>query len=883
MAIKISGNTVIDDSQNISVSGNATANSFVGDGSNLSNLPGGGNVTEATASGTLADGSKVIVNADGTVSVVAQTETTGAGAGSEIVFGANGVHSNAAVYDPTNNKVVIVYKDNGNSNYGTAVVGTVSGDNISLGSPSVFESATIGNVSVVYDSSNEKVVIAYVDVTNSQRGTAVVGTVSGTSISFGTPVVFNNTDQSDLYGVDDLVYDSTNNKVIIGYRDYGNSYYGTAIVGTVSGTSISFGTPVVFNSSNIAQIALTYDSANGKVVIAYDDHGNSRAATAIVGTVSGTSISFGSESVYNSTEVSNQSITYDSTNGKVVIAFRDEDNSQHGKAIVGTVSGTSISFGSPVTFESANVFDISATYDSTNDKVVIVYSDLGNSYYGTAILGTVSGTSISFDTPIVFNTGTTQQISSTFDPSTGKVIITYKDSSNSQQGTAVVLSTTGASIPSVGSAEVFESARSYIRSVVYDSTNQKIVILYRDNGNSNYGTAIVGTVSGTSISFGSPVVFESDGTYDINTTYDSTNNKVVIVWRDNPNNNYGTAIVGTVSGTSISFGSPVVFNSGGSNNPQIIYDSTNQKVVIAYYDNSNSNYGTAVVGTVSGTSISFGSPVVFESSGITGPYMTYDSSNNKVVIIYNDSGNSYRGTAVVGTVSGTSISFGSPVVFASTASSWVHAITYDPSNSKVVAIYRDAGNSNYSTAAVGTVSGNSISFGSPVVFNSATISYTSTTYDSSSNEVVIAYSDNGNSSYGTVITGTVSGTSISFGSSTVLNAANTAFTQVGFDSTNNKLVFAYQDKVNSDYGTAVVFSPRTISTNLTAENYIGISDGSFTDGQTATVQLIGSVDDAQSGLTAGQKYYVQDDGTLAESGSVFAGTAVSSTSLVVKS
>ncbi len=71
--------------------------------------------------------------------------------------------------------------------------------------------------------------------------------------------------------------------------------------------------------------------------------------------------------------------------------------------------------------------------------------------------------------------------------------------------------------------------------------------------------------------------------------------------------------------------------------------------------------------------------------------------------------------------------------------------------------------------------------------------------------------------------------------------------------------------------------------NLTAENYIGISNGAYTNGQTATIQLIGSVDDAQSGLTAGQKYYVQDDGTLAESGSVFAGTAVSSTSLVVKS
>ena len=92
--------------------GVVTATSFIGDGSQITNIPAGGGSLEATASGTLADGSKVIVNADGTVSVVAQTETTGPASGSEIVFGANGVHSTAAVYDPTNNKVVIAYSDN---------------------------------------------------------------------------------------------------------------------------------------------------------------------------------------------------------------------------------------------------------------------------------------------------------------------------------------------------------------------------------------------------------------------------------------------------------------------------------------------------------------------------------------------------------------------------------------------------------------------------------------------------------------------------------------------------------------------------------------------------------------------------------------------------
>ena len=55
------------------------------------------------------------------------------------------------------------------------------------------------------------------------------------------------------------------------------------------------------------------------------------------------------------------------------------------------------------------------------------------------------------------------------------------------------------------------------------------------------------------------------------------------------------------------------------------------------------------------------------------------------------------------------------------------------------------------------------------------------------------------------------------------------------------------------------------------------------DGQTSD-PISGSIDDAQSGLTPGQKYYVQNDGTLSETAvtpSVFAGTAVASTKLII--
>ena len=158
-----------------------------------------------------------------------------------------------------------------------------------------------------------------------------------------------------------------------------------------------------------------------------------------------------------------------------------------------------------------------------------------------------------------------------------------------------VRSTTTESFSFPSAAVVFESASSDYISSTYDSTNNRVVIAYRDLGNSDYGTAIVGTVSGTSISFGTAVVFESVSSDYISSTYDSTNNRVVIAYTDSGNSSYGTAIVGTVSGTSISFGTAVVFESASSPHTSLTYNSTNNRIVIAYADVGNSSFGTAIV------------------------------------------------------------------------------------------------------------------------------------------------------------------------------------------------------------------------------------------------------------------------------------------------
>lgn len=415
----------------------------------------------------------------------------------------------------------------------------------------------------------------------------------------------------------------------------------------------------------------------------------------------------------------------------------------------------------------------------------------------------------------------------------------------------------GPSFPSP--AVVFESADSAYISTSYDSTNNRVIVAYQDVANSLYGTAVVGTVSGTSISFGTAVVFESASTYDIYTVYNSAANRVVIVYQDAGNISYGTAIVGTVSGTSVSFGTAVVFNSGSTSSISATYDSTNNRVVISYRNAASGGFLTSIVGTVSGTSISFGTAVVFLSANSGGTSITYDSSNNKVVVAYRDSTNSLYGTAKVGTVSGTSISFGTAVVFESADCAYL-STTYDSTNGKVIISYEDLGNASYGTTVVGTVSGTSISFGTAIVFASGRSDYISTTYDFTSNRVVITYQGAGSSRLGYITVGSVSGTSISFFGTVLFASARTEYISTVYNSTNNRVVIAYRDAGNLNYGTAIVsdalysqFYYPTINSFL---NVLGISQSTVASGSPCLVNLPGSLyNRPAANLTPGAFYY----------------------------
>jgi len=801
------------------------------------------------------------------------------------------------VFDSNSDKLVIIFGDTSNSDYLTTIVGTISGTSITFGTPVVISegispSADGYILAATFNSSANKIVLVY----DPQSGNAVarVGTVSGTSISYGST-----RDLGGNYNYFGICFDSSNNKVVIGYIDTNGK--GTAVVGTVSGTSISLGSPTQFNSSTgTANIFCVFDSTNNKVVIVYRDASSFTGdgpGSAIVGTVSGTSISFGSEVQFSSNNVHYVGASFDEENSKVVIVFCDltaSGNTNEGppKAIVGTVSGTSISFGSLVTIDSANSRNSFVTYDPVAKKHLITWRDRTNDY-GYYVEGTVSGTSIAFATKATFSETNTQSITSGSDPNSGINVIAYRDGTNTNLSARVYRfqtanltsenyigmsrGVTEITSSETGTAVTYDASETAYQAATFDSTNNKVVIGYRDYGNSSYGTAVVATVTGTTISYGSPSVFESGTTNHIVATFDSNAGKVVFVYQDGSNSSFATAVVGTVSGTSISFGTPVVFESSNSEDFGITFDSTNNKVVIAMRDNSgpggDEQRGRAIVGTVSGTSISFGSATSFLADNTDAVSIAYDTTAQKVVISFQDSGSSSRGTAIVGTVSGTSISFGTAAQFELNEIASASATTYDPVNNKVLISYRDS-TSGVGKAVVGTLSGTNISFGTAATFLSSNAVNITSAYDTETGAVVITYKNNSDN-YTYAVAATISGTSVTFSDIlTVENSNTTTDTASTYDTNANKSIATYKyNPASTGEGRAVVFK-------VGVENRFPIADGAA-----ASIDIIGSLSTNQGGLTAGQQYFVQTDGTIgttADSPSVLAGTAISATELLVK-
>ena len=846
-------------------------------------LPAGGgqNNTEFVADGNVSAGAPVILTAAGKAAPIAQSPVS-ASITAQGTF--NTLNTNVYIdscYDSNNDKLVIVYVAVHPSGHNAlyAIVGTIASDgSISYGTAElVYSDASyqVTSCAACFDSTNNKVIAAYTRNWDNS-GRALVGTVSGTSISFGSETIF---ESGDVNSSMRMAFDSGNGKTVICYRDNGDSNKPKAIVGTTSGTSISFGSATTIQMTAIQPTGgIGFDSNLGKIVFAYRDTNNSYYGTCAVGTVSGTSISFGTQVVWESVNVQAiaPKIPFDSTNNKLVFVYAYSDND--GYAIVGTVSGTSISFGSNAEFENANIDYGAAAYNPDSEKVDIFYMDQGNSNYGTYVLGTVSGTSISFNTPAVFRSAQCQFNATTFTIE-GRTANSYADIGTSSYGSNLIyqgaydatnltstnflglapeaisdtetgtINTWGsrcesssilADSLSLASADTTSGNTTKENvSIAYDSNADRTILVYRDGNDSDKLKCIIGTLSGTSTSWGTAVeiVGATAGNRGTAVVYDSNAQRVLIAYTKA--DTYVYVRVGEISGTSVTLGTEVAASSSNSYYPELSYDVADQKVLLVFANAGDNYYPYSAACTITavGNSVAVTTPASVASRNAYDPFgLAYNANDGKHVLDITD--NTSTGYAYVLTMSSGSISVGAEASYSPGFTPRQSFCVYDSSAQKIVRGYYSNTDPRPVEFAVASISGTSVSFGTAATcFAGNGGRQVSGTFYSSINQTAFFNLDFATTSVQTNF-GTVSGTTITFGTATAVASSgisSTSYFDITYDSTAQKLIYAYRATTFD----AVVGSFGTTPLTVTSDYYVQ-GDGTISTTSTSPAQLIGN-------------------------------------------
>jgi len=350
-------------------------------------------------------------------------------------------------------------------------------------------------------------------------------------------------------------------------------------------------------------------------------------------------ISYGSEYAYNE---ASSSMTHcallDSTHA--VVLFKDSGDSDYGKCCVGVISNDDeITWGAEYTFLSGTLWwgcDV-CVLDSTH--IVVVY---GSIYARVGVI--TNDDEIAYGTAVLVDSGGNSCRCCGLDST--HFVVSYDNDDHIYAKVGVVSSgdtitmgsqyDAGGSISGVNSRDIAKlTSTSFVTVLGYS---------YSDSGR-----ACVGIVTdGDTITFGSIYSFTSNTTYE-HAVLRIDDTHFVVAYRDDDDSDKGKVVFGTITNDDeIAYGSIATFNNAATRYPCVAYiDFTH--FVIAFEDDARSDYGTCVLCTIDGTSLSFGSECDFNSTSTT--YIDacgIDSTH--IFIAFRDEGGDDYGVGIIGTI-----------------------------------------------------------------------------------------------------------------------------------------------------------------------------------------------------------------------------------------
>ena len=433
----------------------------------------------------------------------------------------------------------------------------------------------------------------------------------------------------------------------------------------------------------------------------------------------------------------------------------------------------------------------------------------------------------------------------------------------------------------------------------WNSNDNRIIIVYPDDNNSNYPTSCVGSIANDgAITWGTPTVITSNAANADGATisWSSTSQKALFAMK-NGSPNCVKYLIGTMSGDKNS-----ITWSGEHNNTAMdscehmeqVWNPDDDKHFVLYRDNGDgSNFKCREV-TISGGSVSEGNVHELKNENHYQMDVCYDTVRNRYVCAaarLSDSGHGYVYTVRPGSEhgSGNCANTGNTNGKEFRAGGAYDArIVYDTNANKSVVFWKDSIDSDGLYAITVTLANDDAQTHGTITriidANFSTKSW-SVVYDPNVKKIIVTYASTQTgtawkalpitvNSDGTLTTGTVFTMQSTF--------AGTKGWSV-FDANTNKVISVSNktnDSSNDIFGIAFAAS----STNLEAARYIGFSAGTYSNGNTATVKVASNTS-TQSSMTPATTQYVQVDGTVggtAANPSVVAGTALSATKLLIK-
>lgn len=180
----------------------------------------------------------------------------------------------------SDNKFIIAYQDVAISNQGTAMVAILAGDEITFGAKYVFNNTTTDHIGVAVLSDN-KFIIAYRDVsTYLNYGAVVVGDVTGDVITLGNESNFN-TAATNFVAARSL----STSKAVIAYQDTGMANYGNAVIAEIKNNNITFGTEDTFNTAVTGYVSLASLDTSHFIVSWQDHNGGTNYGKSSIGSI----------------------------------------------------------------------------------------------------------------------------------------------------------------------------------------------------------------------------------------------------------------------------------------------------------------------------------------------------------------------------------------------------------------------------------------------------------------------------------------------------------------------------------------------------------------------------------------------------------------------